>query len=135
MEHKQAQFYFYSKFIFLSLFIFFSANSFSQTIIIQGTVQDTVTQTPLQYAVAMTVKLSDSLLVGFTRTDGKGFFKIENLPVDTYQVIISHPRFGEQSFILLGNKNDSIVDFKKIILPPKSVTIQEVTIYGYKVTQ
>src|SRR5204862_4342732 len=47
------------------------------------------------------------------------------------QVVISHPRFGDQTFILLGSKENTDFDLKKISLPSKSVTLSEVTVFGY----
>ena len=72
---------------------------FAQALTVQGMVQDTALKKPLQYGVAMALRFSDSLLLAFTRSDKNGNFKLEGLPVDTYQVMITHPQFGEQSFI------------------------------------
>ena len=98
---------------------------------IHGTVKDTTDQKPLENAVAMTVRLNDSLLTGFTRSDANGNFKLDSLPIDTYQVVISHPRFGDQTIILLGSKDNNTFDLKNVILPPKSITLNEVTVFGY----
>ncbi|MCX6292433.1 MAG: outer membrane beta-barrel family protein [Bacteroidetes bacterium] len=98
---------------------------------IEGTVIDTVVQKPLHHAVAMTIRISDSLLMAFSRTNSEGFFKMDSLPVDTYQVVISHPQFGDKDFILIGSKDNLFMDLKKIILPPKSITLTEVTVFGY----
>ncbi len=80
----------------------------------------------------MSVRLTDSVLVQYTRSNDSGFFSLQHFPIDTYQVIISHPGFGDQYFIALGSEKYTAFDFGKIILPPKSVEMNEVVIYAYK---
>ncbi len=111
--------------------VFASLNISAQYMTVHGIVQDTTQQKPLKNAVAMTIRLSDSLLTSFARTDDKGFFKLDSVPIDTYQVIVSHPLFGDQTFILLGSKDNNTFDLQKIILPPKTIMLNEVTIVGY----
>lgn len=98
---------------------------------ISGTLQDTVLQKPLRNAVAMTIRFRDSLLISFTRTNNEGYFKMDSIPVDTYQVVISHPLYGDKDFILIGNAANHIIDLKKTVLPPKSIMLNEVTVLGY----
>ncbi len=121
----------FRKLFFILFCVLCSLNLQAQYMSVFGTVKDTAEQKPLKNAVAMTVRLSDSLLTGFTRTDTNGFFKLDSLPVDTYQVIISHPLFGDKSIILLGSKDDHTFDLLKIVLPPKSIMLNEVTVFGY----
>lgn len=94
--------------------------------------QDTAAKQPLPYAVVMAVRLMDSTLVNFTRTDENGLFKLQSLPIDTYQVIISHPKFADQAYFIFGDKNNLDYDFGKIILQPKNVSLDEVTIFAFK---
>ena len=117
--------------ILFILFLFTAFNAGAQFVTVQGTVQDTAEQKPLRYAVVMMIRINDSLLTGFSRTNAEGFFKIDSVPADTYKVVISHPRFGDQEMILLANKDNPLYDFKKLILPPKSVTLNEVTVFGF----
>lgn len=98
---------------------------------IGGNVQDTIAKAPLQYAVVMAVRLKDSVLLAHTRTNEKGVFSLAPV-TDTVQVIVSHPKFGEQSFYIFGSATNSEFNFGKIILPPKSHTLQEIVIYAYK---
>ena len=121
------------KYIVIALIFFvISINAFSQRMNIGGNVQDTLTKTPLQYAVVMAVRLKDSVLISYTRTNLNGFFALKNMPVDTVQVIISHPKFGDQSFYVFGSPTNYSFDFGRIILPPKSHTLSEIVIYAYK---
>src|SRR5262245_55683395 len=92
------------------LLLFLSVQSFAQYMHIYGTVQDTTYNIPLPNAVAITVRLNDSLLTSFTRSDKDGKFSLDSVPIDTYQVIISHPRFGDQTFILIGGKDNTDFD-------------------------
>lgn len=114
----------------IGLFIF-SFNAFSQKMSIGGNVRDTISKTPLSTAVVMAVRLKDSILIGHTRTDAKGFFALK-IPVDTVQIIISHPKFGDQSYYVFGSSTNNSFDFGKIVLPSKSHSLNEIVIYAYK---
>src|SRR5690348_11742726 len=103
----------------------------AQEAVIKGRIMDDASVKSVFNAVAMAVRLSDSVLVRFSRSDSNGFFRIEKLPVDTYQVVFSHPNFGDRTFIFMCNKKDSVTDFKNISLPIKSLQIAEVTIFGF----
>ncbi|MES2515750.1 MAG: TonB-dependent receptor [Bacteroidota bacterium] len=118
---------------YLLCFLLFSAvSSYSQKLTISGNLQDTVAKTPLSNAIVMAVKLMDSTLVGFTRSDENGLFKLKPIPLDTYQVIISHPKFADMGYFIFGDKKNLEYDFGKIILQPKNVTLDEVTIFAFK---
>ncbi|MGQ0826769.1 MAG: TonB-dependent receptor domain-containing protein [Bacteroidota bacterium] len=110
----------------------FTNTAFSQRMSISGNVQDTVSKNPLVYAVAMAVRIKDSTIIAHTRTNSKGGFILQNLPIDTVEVIISHPKFGDQSFYVFGSTVNNVFDFGKIILPPKSQQLKEVVIYAFK---
>ena len=107
-------------------------SSFSQKLSVAGKVQDTVAKGPLVNAVVMAIKLMDSTLVNFTRTDENGNFKLQSLPIDTYQVVISHPKFADMGYFIFGDKKNLEYDFGKIILQPKNVSLDEVTIFAFK---
>ena len=107
-------------------------SSFSQRLSVAGNVQDTVAKGPLTNAVVMAIKLMDSTLVNFTRTDENGNFKLQSLPIDTYQVVISHPKFADMGYFIFGDKKNLEYDFGKIILQPKNVSLDEVTIFAFK---
>ena len=116
----------------LYLLILSSISSFAQKLSVSGNVQDTAAKAPLQNAIVMAVKLMDSTLVDFTRTDNKGYFKLKPLPVDTYQVIISHPKFADMGYFIFGDTKNLEYDFGKIILQPKNISLDEVTIFAFK---
>lgn len=118
--------------LLLGLLFISTISSFSQKLDVSGNVQDTAAKGPLSNAIVMAIKLMDSTLVGFTRTDENGAFKLKPIPVDTYQVIISHPKFADMGYFIFGDQKNLSYDFGKIILQPKNVSLDEVTIFAFK---
>jgi len=116
---------------FVCTFCAFSQNAAKQ-MQVGGNVQDTVAKKPLTNAVAIAVRLSDSVLVKHTRTDKEGVFQLKNLPLDTYQVVISHPQFADQVFIVIGSEKNLVYDFGKIIMPLKTQQLSEIVVYAFK---
>lgn len=107
-------------------------SSVAQKLTVSGNIQDTTAKVPLPNAIVMAIKLMDSTLVDFTRSDANGLFKLKPLPIDTYQVIISHPKFADMGYFIFGDKKNLDYDFGKIILQPKNVSLEEVTIFAFK---
>lgn len=99
---------------------------------IEGTVIDTTANKPMPNALAMLVRIKDSVLIDFKRTDQTGMFGFYNLPLDTLQLIVSHPKMGEREYYFFGRQDNSDFLLKKIILPEKSTMVDEITIYAYK---
>ena len=117
----------------LSYILFWiSVSCHGQQMQLSGSLQDTTAKTPLRFAVIMAVNFKDSTLVKYSRSDEKGEFKLEGLPIDTYLVIISHPRFSEREFFLAGSKDNKNFNFGKMILPPINLNLKEVVIYAFK---
>jgi hypothetical protein len=106
--------------------------SFGQNMHISGNVFDTIGNVPLENAMAMVVRIKDSLLIDFKRSDRAGNFEFNTLPLDTLQLIVSHPKFGEREFYFFGRADNANFELKKIILPVRSTRIDEVTIYAFK---
>jgi len=115
----------------VALLLLIAGLSYAQHLTITGNVQDTTAKGPLPNALTMVVRLADSTLIKYGRSDVNGIFKLEGIPIDTYIVVISHPSFADQTAILVGSGRQKMIDFGKIILPPKSNTLNEVTVYGY----
>ncbi len=80
----------------------------------------------------MAVRIKDSTLVAHTRTDAEGRFTLKGLAIDTVQIIVSSPKFGDQVYYVFGSKENFEFDFGKIILPPKTQQLNEVVIYAFK---
>lgn len=106
--------------------------SFGQKMHISGHVLDTTTNAPLPNAVAMVFRIKDSVLIDFARTDKSGNFSFKSLPIDTLQLTVSHPKFGEREYYFFGRPDNADFNLTKIILPEKSQHLEEVTIYAYK---
>src|ERR1035437_7067019 len=119
-------------FVVFLLFFLTSISVFSQRMTISGNVRDTISNIQLPNAVAIAIRIKDSTLVAFTRTNQKGLFEFSNLAIDTLQIIVSHPKFGEQSFYVFGSPTNNTFDFGKIVLPSKSQQLKEVVIYAFK---
>jgi hypothetical protein len=117
--------------LLLALLCILSVEGFGQ-MTISGTVQDTVTKAPVRNALATAVRIKDSVLVSFTRSNASGRFELKNLSIDTVQVTVSHPGFGEQTYYVFGSAQNKDFDFGKIILPQKSQQLNEVIIYAFK---
>ena len=103
--------------LLLASFLFIGISTFynfkSQNMSIFGNVIDTLNNTTKKNAVVMLVRLSDSTMIDFKRTDDNGGFYF-NIPVDTVEIIISHYKnefFGFQRFLYIKN-----VLLKKYIL-------------------
>ncbi len=120
------------KFLLSFLTFFITGISFSQQMIITGTVQDTATKSPLPNSVTMAVRLKDSVLIAFTRTDANGNFTLNNLKIDTLELIVSNPLFGDQSFYIIGSPSNTSFHMGTIVLPPKNKQLKEVIIYAFK---
>lgn len=103
----------------------------AQQLSIAGNVQDTAGAGGLKNAVVLAVRLNDSVLVNYTRTNAQGFYKM-TLPLDTYQIVVTHSNFGDQEYYVFGSKENHEFDFGKTTLPNKSVSLKEVKIYAYK---
>lgn len=119
--------------IVLSLVLFFCWEAqYGQTLSITGNIQDTSAKAPLENALSMAIRLNDSTLIKYSRSNKNGIFNIEALPIDTYIVVVSHPQFADQTFIVVGNNKQKMLDFGKIILPPKTNMLTEVVVFGYR---
>ena len=75
-----------------------------------------VSKSPLQNAVIIATKLSDSTLIDFTRSNEQGFFEIKELPIDTYKVVISYKKFGDKIMYVIGTNKSFEFNFNKIII-------------------
>ena len=115
--------------VFLLLLIS-SVSGFSQNMKISGTVFDSTGTSPLPKAMAMAIRIKDSLLLDFTRTNEKGEFNFKNVPIDTFTLVIAHPRFDDKSFFIFGSKDNKEVNIPMIKMTYKSKSIDEVVIYA-----
>ncbi|MCW3077921.1 MAG: hypothetical protein JWO32_2530 [Bacteroidetes bacterium] len=116
----------------LIFLLLLSASSFCQTLKLTGNINDTLAGQKLPNVLMMVIKFSDSTLVNYTRTNSAGIFTPIKIPLDTYIVIISHPNFNDKTYLLVPEKNDSVLNFKNVLLPSKSVELNEIEVIAYK---
>lgn len=117
--------------IIFTLF-FISQSSFGQDMEVKGQVFDTSGVVSLEKTLVMAVRLKDSLLLDFTRTDVDGKFSIGHFPVDTFSLIVDHLRFEQRNYFILGSSTNSQIEIEKVILSTKTKDLEEVVIYANK---
>jgi hypothetical protein len=110
--------------ILLLLFIFLSLVTAAQNI--SGTITDTTNKKDVSNAVAAILKLGDSTLYKFVRTDKEGAFVLKNIPAGKYILMITHPSYAD----LLDDVTVSAegLQLNKVSVIPKSKLMQELII-------
>lgn len=121
-----------SKKIPVLLFLLFSLFSKAQTLRLSGNINDTSSKGGLPNVLLMALKFSDSTLVRYTRSNSSGIFTPVRVPLDTYIVILSHPNFSDKTYLLVPSPKDSVFNFKNVVMPPKSIVLNEVEIVAPK---
>ncbi|MCO5259804.1 MAG: TonB-dependent receptor family protein [Crocinitomicaceae bacterium] len=112
-------------------FVILSQFSFGQKMQISGVVQDT-NGVVLPNTLATAVRVKDSLLLEFARTDENGKFELKTIQMDTFMLTISHPRFDDRSFYIVGNPDNLEIEIPVIKMANKATQIQDLVIYAYK---
>lgn len=120
------------RFLLLPLLISLLLPAGAQTLRFSGNVNDTTGSQPLPNVLMMTLRFSDSSLVGWSRTDRNGIFKPITAPPDTYIVVLTHPQFSDRTYLLVPSPTDTVFNFKNVQLPPKSIAIKEVEVLAYR---
>jgi hypothetical protein len=120
------------KVITVTILTFMSFGANAQNMKITGAVYDTSGTQPLYQAMIMAVRVKDSLLLGFTRTNKSGGFTLTNFPVDTFTMVISHPRFDDKNIYIFGSADNYEIDIPTIKMPSKAKELEEVMIYANK---
>ena len=54
----------------------------------------------------MAVRLKDSILLGFSRTDKNGTFELSGFSPDTFNLVIEYPGLDPKSYFIFGNNED-----------------------------
>jgi len=119
-------------YLLLMMGLFFGTFAFSQEMSVKGTVYDTTGTKPLKNALAMAVRVSDSMLLDFQRTDENGQFEITGFEVDTFALVIKHPNSDDKTYYIFGAEDNFDITIPSVVMPPKSQEIEEVVIYAYK---
>src|SRR5690554_641298 len=96
-------------------FILLTSFSFGQDMKFTGVVNDTINNKPLENAVIMAVRLSDGLLLGYTRSEVDGSYNLRGVPIDTMELIVSHYKFDEKRFYIIGSEENNEIHIPNII--------------------
>ena len=104
----------------------------AQEMKVTGTVLDSIGTAPLHQAMIMAVRVKDSVLLGFTRTGKDGKFILSGFPVDTFSMVIAHPRYDDKTVYIFGSKEEKEIDIQNVKMPVQSKELKEVLIYANK---
>ncbi|HZH87212.1 MAG TPA: outer membrane beta-barrel protein [Brumimicrobium sp.] len=106
--------------------------SYGQDMKFTGVVNDTINDKPLENAVIMAVRLSDGVLLGYTRSAADGSYDLKGVPIDTMELVVSHYKFDEKRFYIIGSKENNEIHIPNIILPEQATQFEEVIVYANK---
>lgn len=115
----------------LVFLVLLTGAAFGQQMTIKGNVIDTNTQVPLRNAVAITIRVKDSVLLDFQRTDKFGAFSF-TMPVDTVELIVRHPDYSDFRSYIFGSMENSSFELNPLHMPDKSTSLNEFVIYANK---
>lgn len=121
----------YIKFIFI-LFVLIAFNSNSQVNRIEGIAYDTTEQISIKNAKVILINLLDSMIIQHKTTDQEGKFILENFALDTFRLIIDHPKYETREFYFFGDNDKQEYKLDKIILSHKGKKMEEVTVFAFK---
>lgn len=99
---------------------------------ISGVINDTLNNKPLYNASAVIIRIKDSVMIDFQRTDLQGRFEFTNLEIDTVELLITHHKFLDQSFYMFGSEENFEFHVPNIIPLEKTKEIREVVIFASK---
>lgn len=103
---------------------------FGQNMDLKGTVYDTTGNKPLENAVVIAVRLTDSLLLDFSHTDKDGKFRIGDFPMDTFALTISYPSLEDKTIYFYGNKSNYQLTLPSVTMQIESKELETVVIYA-----
>ena len=115
----------------LIIFLFCGLIAQAQNMTIKATVVDTNAKTIVRNAVGMVIRVRDSVLLDFKRTDKMGQFNFI-VPIDTVEFIIKHPEYSDFRSYIFGSKENNVFEMNPLAMPELSSEIEEVVIFAYK---
>ena len=120
------------KILFSLSFLMIWNLSYSQNMKVTGQIFDTTGTVALEKVSVVAVRLKDSLLLKYTRTDQNGMFELTGFLPDTFNLIIEYPGLDEKSYYIFGHSENAEIDIPRIKLNPKSQELDEVVIFANK---
>lgn len=106
---------------------FLLSASFAQKSSLKGTVTDTLNKQNLRHAVVSVLRIKDSVLLRFTRTDTQGNFEIKNLPVGKFVLLTSYPNYADYTD-LISIPDETPLYLGQIPMITKAHLLQEVVV-------
>ena len=96
------------KFILFVLTLLTTQNLLSQELTIQGKITDSTGVKGIPNTFIMGVRVKDSTLVTYTRSNKQGEFTLNNLPIDTFKLTIGHPKFDDKSVFIFRTLEETL---------------------------
>jgi hypothetical protein len=94
------------------------------SVIVSGQLYDSTQRKAIEYGVIMAVRIRDSVLTKFVRSDWEGKFTLK-LPIDTFQIMVTQPKFEGRSLYLFGNSASTEINLGRILLSAKGFELKE----------
>jgi hypothetical protein len=122
------------RYLFLLVLLGWFSNSEAQTISVKGVVKDTSQQkSPLSKTLVVATRVRDSILLSFTRTNLKGEYALQNLPIDTFQLTFYHTNSDPHTLIVIGDLDHTQLLINPIYLSTQTKQFATVNVNAYKV--
>ncbi|MBV9987895.1 MAG: TonB-dependent receptor [Chitinophagaceae bacterium] len=109
----------------LCLFVLSSATA--QQSSLKGTITDTLNKQNLHNAVISVLRVKDSVLVRYARTNAQGNFEVKNLPAGNFILLVSYPTYADyvEKITVEAGKDR---DFGALPLITKAKLLEEVIV-------
>ena len=104
----------------------------AQNMKVTGHVVDTTGKRALANVSVLAVRIKDSLLLKYTRTNADGDFVLTNFKVDTFTLIVEHPELEPKSYFIFGNEGNNDINIPSIKMNMKTKDLDEVVIFANK---
>lgn len=95
---------------------------------VKGIVFDTISKQPVAAATITVLQRSDSSLVTFTMTTGKGEFTLSNIGYGDYRLLVTHVNYHNVNKYFTINESHKSVDLSNIEVSDKNKVLEEVVI-------
>jgi hypothetical protein len=118
--------------ILFSILLLIGASTFAQDMRFTGVVNEPDEGRPLENVVVMAIRLSDAQLLGFTRTDRYGRFELLNIPMDTMELVFTHPKYDDKNYYIIGSEENLTIDIPNVVMPEQATEMQEVVVFANK---
>ncbi len=112
----------------LLLFLTLSPLFFAQNVKVSGRLVDTSGTQPIYQASIMAIRLRDSVLIKYTRSNQNGEFQLQDLPIDSFQVVVEHQNWTPRSIYIMASKQKTTFDLPDIRLFPKIQEVKDIVV-------